>query len=109
MVAHTTEQSRLCKRMLERSQLLRKRQVLRQQADHAPSSRQQRPYKLLSWYGQHMYVVLQAQQAKPVHLIDVPGHPKVRNQFQGYLNSARGIVFVVDSVDFMGQKTAVAE
>ena len=52
---------------------------------------------------------MQAQQAKPVHLIDVPGHPKVRNQFQGYLNNARGIVFVIDSVDFMGQKTTVAE
>jgi len=54
-------------------------------------------------------VALQAQKVKPVHIVDVPGHPKVRNRFEGYIHDARGIVFVVDSVDFMGQKTAVAE
>ena len=51
----------------------------------------------------------QEQNLRPVHLVDVPGHPKVRNRFEGYVNDARGVVFVIDSVDFMGQKTAIAE
>ena len=41
--------------------------------------------------------------------MDVPGHPKVRSRVESYVDNARGIVFVIDSVDFMGQKTAVAE
>ena len=51
----------------------------------------------------------QAQKVKPVQLVDVPGHPKVRSRFEGHIEGARGIIFVVDSVDFMGQKTTVAE
>ena len=51
----------------------------------------------------------QGQNIRPVHLVDVPGHPKVRNRFEGYVNDARGVVFIIDSVDFMGQKTAIAE
>ena len=51
----------------------------------------------------------QAHQVRPVHVVDVPGHPKVRSRFEGHIDGARGIIFVVDSVDFMGQKTTVAE
>ena len=51
----------------------------------------------------------QAQEVKPVKIVDVPGHPKVRGRFLEHIDGARGIVYVVDSVDFMGQKTTVAE
>ena len=51
----------------------------------------------------------QAHKVKPVQLVDVPGHPKVRGRFERHIDGSRGIIFVVDSVDFMGQKTTVAE
>lgn len=53
--------------------------------------------------------VLQVNKGSAVQLVDIPGHAKVRSRFESYIQDARGVVYVVDSVDFMGQKTAVAE
>ena len=48
--------------------------------------------------------------AAPVHIVDIPGHPRLRNHlFDVQAPSARAIVFLVDSVDFMPKKTDVAE
>eukprot|EP00887_Chlorella_sp_A99_P002206 scaffold21.g2206.t1 len=47
--------------------------------------------------------------ARPLTLIDIPGHPRLRGKFDSYVDRARGIVFLVDSVDFMPKKAAVAE
>lgn len=47
--------------------------------------------------------------AQPVRIVDIPGHPRVRRQFELYADRARGIVFVVDAVDFMPKKTDTAE
>jgi signal recognition particle receptor subunit beta len=47
--------------------------------------------------------------ARPVQLVDVPGHPRVRGQAERYAGRAAGVVFVVDSVDFMPRKTEAAE
>lgn len=47
--------------------------------------------------------------AKAVHIVDIPGHPRLRNVFDIYAPSARGVVFLVDSVDFMPKKAEVAE
>ena len=47
--------------------------------------------------------------ARPVTLVDVPGHPRVRGAMQRYADRAAGVVFVVDSVDFMPRKTEAAE
>lgn len=47
--------------------------------------------------------------AHPVKVIDIPGHPRLRREFDKLASHARGIVFVVDSVDFMPKKTEVAE
>ena len=44
-----------------------------------------------------------------MQLVDVPGHPKIRSHFRKYADQTRAIVFVVDSVDFMPQKTDIAE
>ena len=41
--------------------------------------------------------------------MDVPGHPRVRGGFQAHLSAARGVVFVLDSVDFLPRKTETAE
>ena len=41
--------------------------------------------------------------------MDIPGHPRVRQKFEDYVDRARGIVFVVDSAEFLSQKTDVAE
>lgn len=51
----------------------------------------------------------QAAKGSTAQLVDVPGHAKVRSRFESYMQDARGVIYVVDSVDFMGQKTAVAE
>jgi signal recognition particle receptor subunit beta len=42
-------------------------------------------------------------------VVDVAGHPRVRHQFEGFMPRARGIVFVLDSVEFSSQKSEVAE
>jgi len=47
--------------------------------------------------------------SRPVHLVDIPGHPRLRRDFDRYVSSARGVVFLVDSVDFMPNKSATAE
>lgn len=48
--------------------------------------------------------------ARLIHVVDVPGHPRLRNVFDSQVNLARGIIFLVDSVDFMkSKKTDAAE
>ena len=43
-------------------------------------------------------------------MVDIPGHPRVRGKLESYLEKgAKGVVFVVDSVDFMPKKTETAE
>lgn len=42
-------------------------------------------------------------------LIDIPGHPKVRGKAAQFYSTARAVLFLVDAVDFMAQKTMVAE
>lgn len=44
-----------------------------------------------------------------VTLVDLPGHPRVRRGFEQHLRSTRGIVFVVDALDFLPHKTDTAE
>jgi hypothetical protein len=53
---------------------------------------------------------MQGGRARPVRLVDIPGHPRVRGKLEAYLGrGASGVVFVVDSVDFMPKKTEAAE
>jgi signal recognition particle receptor subunit beta len=47
--------------------------------------------------------------ARPVRVVDIPGHPRLRARFDQAAPSARGVVFVVDAVDFMPRKTETAE
>ena len=47
--------------------------------------------------------------ARPLDLVDIPGHPRVRGAVDRYAKSAAGLVFVLDSVDFMPKKTEAAE
>ena len=47
--------------------------------------------------------------ARPVLLVDVPGHPRVRGAAERYAERAAGVVFLVDSVDFMPRKAEAAE
>lgn len=46
---------------------------------------------------------------KAFELVDVPGHPKVRGTASQFFGRTRKIVFLVDAVEFMGQKSDVAE
>eukprot|EP00270_Netrium_digitus_P002859 TRINITY_DN13227_c0_g1_i4.p1 TRINITY_DN13227_c0_g1~~TRINITY_DN13227_c0_g1_i4.p1 ORF type:complete len:194 (+),score=44.73 TRINITY_DN13227_c0_g1_i4:54-635(+) len=39
--------------------------------------------------------------AKAVHLVDVPGHPRLRAKVEEALGQARALVFVIDALDFM--------
>ncbi|XP_024372786.1 uncharacterized protein [Physcomitrium patens] len=46
---------------------------------------------------------------KPVHVVDVPGHPKLRPQLEELLPKSCCLVFVVDALDFMPHVRAAAE
>ncbi|PCH37841.1 nucleoside triphosphate hydrolase protein [Wolfiporia cocos MD-104 SS10] len=46
---------------------------------------------------------------KSCRVIDIPGHPRIRDQFREYIPSARGIVFVVDSSTVSRNGPAAAE
>jgi len=45
----------------------------------------------------------------PVHVVDLPGHPRLRMLLDHFLPIAKGIIFVVDAVDFMPQASVIAE
>ncbi|XP_076945244.1 uncharacterized protein LOC143616241 [Bidens hawaiensis] len=46
---------------------------------------------------------------KVVHLVDVPGHSRLRPKLDKYLSRAAGIVFVVDAVEFLPNCRAASE
>ncbi|KAG0578794.1 hypothetical protein KC19_4G049900 [Ceratodon purpureus] len=46
---------------------------------------------------------------KPVHIVDVPGHPKLRPHLEELLPKSCCLVFVVDALDFMPHVRAAAE
>jgi len=52
---------------------------------------------------------LQSKPHKPIHVVDLPGHQRLRSLLKDFLPLARGIVFVVDSVDFEQQIRSIAE
>lgn len=52
---------------------------------------------------------LQKGKIKPVHIVDVPGHPKLRPQLEELLPKSCCLVFLVDALDFMPHKEAAAE
>ncbi|CAL1705189.1 unnamed protein product [Somion occarium] len=47
--------------------------------------------------------------AKPLLVVDVPGHPRIRDQFKDYLLDAKAVAFVVDSSTISRNGPAVAE
>ena len=46
---------------------------------------------------------------KTIRVIDVPGHPRVRNQFRDHLNDASAIAFVVDASTISRNGAVIAE
>ncbi|EYU28439.1 hypothetical protein ABFS82_12G118900 [Erythranthe guttata] len=46
---------------------------------------------------------------KPVHIVDVPGHSRLRPKVDEFLFRAAGIVFVVDAVEFLPNVRAASE
>ncbi|KAF9645119.1 hypothetical protein BDM02DRAFT_3189977 [Thelephora ganbajun] len=46
---------------------------------------------------------------KPVQVVDIPGHPRIRVQYRDYFNDAKAIVFVVDASTVSRNGAAVAE
>lgn len=44
-----------------------------------------------------------------VRVVDIPGHPRLKGLFDSYVNRARGIVFVIDSVNFKPKNSEAAE
>jgi len=53
--------------------------------------------------------VVQITPFKTIKVVDVPGHPRVRDQFQEYLSDARAIAFIVDASTVSRNGAAVAE
>ncbi|KAK9099697.1 hypothetical protein Scep_023127 [Stephania cephalantha] len=52
---------------------------------------------------------LQKGKIKPVRIVDVPGHARLRPKLDDYLPQAGGVVFVVDALDFLPNCRAAAE
>jgi len=46
---------------------------------------------------------------KTIRVVDIPGHPRIRDQFQEYLDDAKAVVFVVDASTISRNGAAVAE
>ncbi|VFQ82261.1 unnamed protein product [Cuscuta campestris] len=46
---------------------------------------------------------------RPVRVVDVPGHPRLRPTLDGFLPLTAGVVFVVDSIDFLPNLRAASE
>ncbi|PNT68461.1 signal recognition particle receptor subunit beta isoform X1 [Brachypodium distachyon] len=46
---------------------------------------------------------------KPVHVVDVPGHARLKPKLDEFLPQAAGVVFVVDAQDFLSSMQAAAE
>lgn len=46
---------------------------------------------------------------KPVHVVDVPGHSRLRPKLDEFLPQAAGIVFVVDALEFLPNCRAASE
>eukprot|EP00897_Mesotaenium_endlicherianum_P006380 jgi/Mesen1/5770/ME000292S04832 len=46
---------------------------------------------------------------RPVHVVDLPGHPRLRPKVDAVLPHTRAIVFVIDALDFMPNLRANAE
>ncbi|XP_010555243.1 PREDICTED: signal recognition particle receptor subunit beta-like [Tarenaya hassleriana] len=46
---------------------------------------------------------------KPVHLVDVPGHSRLRPKLEEFLPQAAAVVFVVDAVEFLPNCRAASE
>ncbi|MED6140552.1 hypothetical protein PIB30_094266 [Stylosanthes scabra] len=51
----------------------------------------------------------QKRKTKPVHVVDVPGHSRLRPKLDEYLPQAAGIVFVVDALDFLPNCRSASE
>ena len=56
-----------------------------------------------------VYLSMQKGKIKPVHIVDVPGHPRLKPKLEELLPQACGLVFVVDAMDFMPQLRGAAE
>lgn len=56
-----------------------------------------------------VFVWLQKGKTRPVHIVDVPGHSRLRLKLDEFLPQAAGIVFVVDSVEFLPNSRTAAE
>lgn len=49
------------------------------------------------------------EQGRTLRLVDIPGHPRLRDQFTDHLADTAGVVFVVDSATISRNGAAVAE
>jgi signal recognition particle receptor subunit beta len=55
------------------------------------------------------YCRVQKGKVKPVHVVDVPGHSRLKPKLDEVLPKAAGVVFVVDAQDFLSSMQAAAE
>jgi signal recognition particle receptor subunit beta len=50
-----------------------------------------------------------SQKDRAVHLVDIPGHERVRSRYQHYLPVTSCIIFMIDTIDFSSNVTQVGE
>jgi signal recognition particle receptor subunit beta len=51
----------------------------------------------------------EAESKAPIRLVDIPGHPRIRAQFTEHLSSAKGVIFVVDTMTVTRNAMSTAE
>ncbi len=57
----------------------------------------------------YLVLLVQKGKIKPVRIVDVPGHARLRPKLDDFLPKACGLVFVVDALDFMPHLRSAAE
>lgn len=61
------------------------------------------------WTKPFCLSIWQKGKIRPVHLVDVPGHSRLRPKLDEFLPQAAGIVFVVDALEFLPNCRAASE
>jgi len=61
------------------------------------------------FFAKPSYILFQKGKVKPVHVVDVPGHARLKPKLDEVLPKAAGVVFVVDAQDFLSSMQAAAE
>lgn len=59
--------------------------------------------------NEDIFVPVSAPKQTLVHVVDIPGHKRLRSKLDEYLPTSRSLIFVIDSSNFENESQDVAE